>query len=91
MAKRKPADPAFAAEMAQLAEDHHQAGIGTFREEWQERLARDLPPGPGAATPRHAHSEDCLSEPHQAQAAGGQWLWVRRCAKSNVSIEVPAP
>lgn len=89
---RKPSpgrDDAFAAEMAQLAEDRRQAHIGTFHEEWQDRLSRPL--APLYETTLHTHSEACLGEPHQAQVSGGTYVWVRRCSVSRTSVEVERP
>lgn len=87
---RKPsigADPVFAAEMQQAAEDRRQAFVGTFREEWAERLRYD-DHKPLFQTTLHHHDDSCLGPPHQAQAAGGQWITVRRCVISNTSHEV---
>lgn len=85
--KRKPTDP-FAIEMAQLAEDHRMAGIGTFREDWAERLKTPVV----SSIPRsslHLHEDDCFGAIEKVTILG-TLLTVQRCRKTGAIHEVRA-
>lgn len=88
MARRKPTD-AFAVEMAQLAEDRRMASIGTFREEWAERLKRPVESHPYPTSLLHLHDDDCFGEPEKIRVLTVP-MTVLRCRKTGAIHEVRA-